>query len=359
MRIFRKTLLGGLAIVSALIALISVVGCTGGTLDSTQPTPAVTKLKGGGSTFIGPLVDEWAKLYRKSKGVTIDYTRGGSGQGIGKMSEKEYDFGCTDMPLNEKELELARRKGGEVLHIPLALGALVPAYNLNLDQPVKFSGALLARIYLGEITRWNDPELQALNPDLQLPDEKIVVVRRSDPSGSTYIWTSFLASAYPAWKEKVGANKEVKWPEGIGVGAPKTDGVAGVIKRTPNSLGYIEVDYAIQNDIRFGLVRNRAGNFVSGNNPKAVTAAAAALNEIGDDFTFVLVNSDGPDAYPICGAVWAVLYQQQAKPEKAQGLKDFFHWATHEGQQEAAKLKYAPLPESLVERIVKKLDTIK
>jgi phosphate ABC transporter phosphate-binding protein len=343
-------------------ALVCLSGCPAppaGTGTGTNAASAVTKLKGGGSTFVGPMMDEWAKRYKKEKGVTIDYTRGGSGMGIGKMSEKDYDFGCTDMPMNDKERELAKGKGGAVVHIPLVMGALVPAYNLDVAEPIKFRGSTLARIYLGQIKKWNDVELQADNPGVNLPDKEIVVVRRSDPSGSTFIWTSFLSKSSPAWKEQVGANKEVKWPEGFGVGAPKTDGVADVVKRTPGSLGYLEVDQALQKELKFGLVRNRGGTFVSGDKVEAVTAAAAALKDINDDLTFVLVDADGPDVYPICGAVWAVLYEQQDKPEKAQGLKDFLRWATHEGQQDAAKLKYAPLPESLVKRIDQKLETIK
>lgn len=362
-RTLRNVLLGGGVIALVAVASVYLSGCTtapgNGTGSGTGTTPAVKQLKGGGSTFVGPMMDEWAKRYKREKGVTIDYTRGGSGMGIGKMSEKAYDFGCTDMPMNAKELELAKNNGGAVVHIPLVMGSLVPAYNLNVPEQVKFSGATLARIYLGAITKWNDHELAALNPGVKLPDEKIVVVRRSDPSGSTFIWTSFLSKSFPPWKEKVGANKEVKWPEGFGVGAPKTDGVADVVSRTPGSLGYLEVDQALQKKLKFGLVRNRAGNFISGDKPEAVTAAAAGLKDIGDELVFVLVDAEGSDAYPICGAVWAVFYQNQDKPEKAQGLKDFFRWAVHEGQQDAAKLKYAPLPESLVKRIDQKLETIK
>jgi phosphate ABC transporter phosphate-binding protein len=345
-----------------LAVLTTIIGCphgneTGSTGGS-GPHGGASSLKGGGSTLVGPMMEEWRYLYEQEKGVKVDYTLGGSGRGISSMAEGLYDFGCTDAYLTEKEKETASK--GPVLQIPLVLGALVPAYNLQVDQQLKFTGAVLADIYLGKITHWNDPALAALNPGVALPDQKIVVVRRSEPSGSTFIWTNYLTKVSEAWKP-IGFGKEVKWPPSLGDGARGTDGVTALIAQTPGALGYIEVLYALKNSgqIKFGTVRNRKGKDVAGDNVEAVTAAAlVTLKEIPDDLTFTVTDADGDDSYPICGVVWAVLYEKQP-PDKAQALADFLHWVVHDGQKHCAKLSYAPLPPGLVERIDQKLEKLR
>lgn len=355
----RTILLGG-----GVLALLGVVvvfafpGCTAAPTGGTGATGgAVKTLKGGGSTFVGPMMDEWKKLYYKDKGVTVEYTLGGSGMGISKMIGKEYDFGCTDAPMTDKEKKEAG--GAAILHIPLVMGSLVPAYNLPVKEQLVFDGTLLSKIYLGQITKWNDPEIQARNPGVELPDLAITPVHRSDPSGSTYIWTDYLSKVNPDWAKKIGTGKEVPWP-GVGSGAEKTSGMTKFIATTPGAIGYIEVRYALKDNIKFGLVRNKKGQAVSGDKVSAVTAAAkAAAKDIPDDLTFMFTNADGDESYPIGGAVWAVVYQQHDNPDKAKAIAAFLRWVAHDGQKEAEKQHYAPLPPELVERIDKKLDLIK
>jgi phosphate transport system substrate-binding protein len=360
-------LLAGLTAVT-LAALPGCVGSNNSTgPGSTNPgsPPAVTKIKCGGSTFVGPMMEEgWGPVYKKEKAVTLDYTLGGSGKGISSMAAREYDFGCTDMPMTDKEL--AEAKDGTVLHLPLVLGSLVPVYNLDLPEKLKFDGKVLGDIYMGKVTKWNDDQLKALNPGVTLPDQKIVVVRRQEPSGSTFIWSSFLNKTSEAWKD-VKPAKEVAWPGDVTVGAKGTDGVASMVKQTPGAIGYVEVLYAVNNKMKFGTVRNKKGKDVAGDRVEAITAAAAAFlkdlpekekEQYQKELTFpAIVDADGEEAYPVCGAVWAVLYQQQ-KADKAKALQDFFGWAVHDGQKECAKLHYAPLPEDLVKKVDAKVATI-
>ncbi len=312
------------------------------------------RLNGGGSTFVYPMMSKWASAYDKTKGVKVNYQSIGSGGGIQQMTAKTFDFGCTDAPLNEEQLQKARETGGEVVHIPLVMGAIVPAYNLEeVKEPLRFTGPVLANIFLGKITKWNDKALQQLNPNAALPDKDIGTVHRSDGSGSTFIWVDYLSKVSSAWKEKVGVGTSVNWP--VGVGQKGTEGVAGQVKRTPGSIGYIELTYALQNNIKYGLVQNKEGAYVPAT-LESVTAAGA-LAEIPDDLRYSLTNAPGKDAYPISGTVWAVLYVNQPA-DKGKAVIDFLRWVTHEGQQYAAELHYARLPQGLVERLEKKLDLV-
>jgi phosphate ABC transporter phosphate-binding protein len=323
-----------------------------------------TRLEGGGSTFVGPMMDEWAKLYRTARKAEIDYTRGGSGKGISQMIAKHYDFGCTDAPMTETQLQEARDKGGEVVHIPLVLGAIVPAYNLKeVSEPLKFTGAVLADIYLGKITKWNDDALKALNPGVALPDRQIVVVRRADPSGSTFLWTTYLAKVSDPWKEHFqakgtrAAGTEIEWP--VGDGQRGTDAVASLIANTPGAIGYVELLFAMKNKdkMNFGSVRNQKGKDVRANSETVTAAAAAALADVPENLCLLLIDKEGENSYPICGATWAVLYVKQP-PGKGRALVDFLHWIVHDGQKEVTKLDYAPLPEGLVALVDKKVETI-
>jgi phosphate ABC transporter phosphate-binding protein len=333
-------------------ALATLSGCGGG--DGNQ----VKELVAGGSTFVDPMMKSWAKSYDTEKGVKIDYKGGGSGKGISQMSEGIYAFGCTDAPMNDEELKTAKEKGGDVVHIPLVIGSIAPAYNVKeVKDPIKFSGPVLADIFLGKITKWNDPALKELNKGVDLPDKAIKVVHRSDPSGSTFIWTSYLSAVSSDWKEKLGASKEIKWP--TGEGAKGTDGVADQVKATDGAIGYIEVLYALNKDVKFGSVRNQKDKDMMPDNMEALSAAAdSKLSDIPDNLCFTLVNAPGEKSYPICGVVWAVVYANQPADRK-QTLVDFLRWTTHEGQKEAPTLHYAMLPKGLVERIDKKLETIK
>jgi phosphate transport system substrate-binding protein len=318
---------------------------------------SVQKLNGGGSSFVNPIMTKWASEYDKIKGVRVNYQSIGSGGGIQQMTAKTVDFGCTDAPLNEEQLKKANDTRGDVVHIPLVMGAIVPAYNLDeVKEPLVFTGPVLADIYQGKITRWNDQALKDLNPQAALPDKEISVVHRSDGSGSTYIWSDYLSKVSPEWKDKVGVGTSLNWP--TGVGQKGTEGVAGQVKRSPGSIGYIELIYALKNSINFGLVKNKEGVPIKGSLDSVTAAASAALSQIPDDLRYSLTNAPGKDAYPISGTVWAVLYVNQP-PATGKTVVDFLRWITHEGQQYAKDLQYAKLPQGLVDRLDKKLDSVK
>ncbi len=325
-------------------------GCTGGCNSGKG-------LTGGGSSFVNPVMTRWAGDYHRQKNVRVDYTSSGSSNGIQQMIDRKSDFGCTDAPMNQEELARARAAGGEVLHVPLVMGGIVPAYNLaEVEEQLQFTGPVLADIFLGKVTKWNDPKLKELNPGVDLPDKEIAVVHRSDGSGTTYIWADYLAKVSPEWKEKVGVGTNLKWP--AGVGQQKNDGVAGHINRTPGSLGYVELIYVLRNKIQYGSVRNREGEFVRASLESVTRAAEGALTDIPDDLRYSLTDAPGKGAYPICGTTWAVLYVKQPA-DKAQLLKDFLRWVTHEGQEQAVELQYARLSPGLVERVDRKLEQIK
>jgi phosphate transport system substrate-binding protein len=284
----------------------------------------------------------WAGKYNKAKGVEIDYNSNGSGAGVSQMTEKETDFGCTDAPMNDEQLKKARDKGGDVIHVPLVMGGVVPTYNLpDLKEPLRFTGPILAKIFLGEIKKWNDPALAAIqDKGVALPDENISVAHRSDASGTSFIFTSYLADVSPEWKEKVGASTSPKWP--VGAGQPKNDGVAGLVGGTKGTIGYVELVYALnKKDLKIGSVQN----------------AAANLKNIPDDLRISLVNPDGKESYPISGTTWAVTYVKHPK-DKAVALKQFLTWATHEGQDMNKELFYARIPKEIVERADKKIASI-
>jgi phosphate transport system substrate-binding protein len=316
-----------------------------------------TRLSGGGSSFIYPLMVKWASEYEKERGIKVDYSSTGSGNGIQQMTRKTIDFGCTDAPMTDPQLAQAMQTGGEVVHLPLIMGAVVPAYNLpGVSKPIQFTGPVIADIYLGKIKKWNDPALQDLNKDATLPDQDIAVVHRSDGSGSTFIWADYLAKVSPEWKEKVGVNTTLKWP--CGVGQKGTEGVAAQISRSPGALGYVELIYALKNNIQYGAVKNRAGKFVLPSLESVTAAAQGALATIPADLRYSLTDAEGEDAYPLAGTTWMVFYQKQPA-DKAAELVNFVRWATHEGQRYAKELQYAGLPTELVQRIEQKLELIK
>jgi phosphate transport system substrate-binding protein len=336
-----------LVLLSSLL-LLAATGCAG------QREP---EIHGGGSSFVNPIMTKWSGVYQKDKGVRVDYTSSGSGNGIQQMIDKKNDFGCTDAPMNEEQMAKAGQSG-EVVHIPLVMGGIVPAYNLkSIDEPLRFTGPVLADIFLGKITRWNDARIAELNPAVkELPAADIAVVHRSDGSGSTYIWADYLAKVSPEWKERVGVGTDLKWP--VGVGAQKNDGVAGQIARTPGSIGYVELIFVLRNQIQYGAVQNREGEFVRADLKSVTTAAAGALTNISDDLRYSLTDAPGKGAYPICGTTWAVMYTNEPGPN-ARLLGDFFHWVTHDGQEYAAELHYARLPPGLVRRAEELLKKIK
>jgi phosphate ABC transporter phosphate-binding protein len=334
----------------ALAALAA--GCTTSNTGSQQP-----RLNGAGSSFVYPMMSKWSSEYKKARQVEVNYQSVGSGAGIQQVTAKTIDFGCTDAPMNEEQLEKARKEGGDVVHIPLVMGAVVPAYNVEeVHEPLTFSGPVLADIYLGKIKKWNDSALKELNPGAALPDRDIAVVHRSDGSGTTYIWADYLAKVSPEWKKQVGVGASLNWP--CGTGQKGNEGVARQVKNSPGSIGYIELIYALQNDIKYGTVRNREGIPVTPNLASVTAAATASLANIPEDLRYSITDAPGKDSYPISGTVWAVIYVKQPA-DKGKAVVDFLRWVTHDGQQYAEELHYARLPQGLVERLEKKLDQVK
>jgi phosphate transport system substrate-binding protein len=258
--------------------------------------------------------------------------------------------------MNEEQIQKCRDNGSEPVHIPLALGAVVPVYNLKgVDQPLKFTGPVLADIYLGKIKKWNHKAIAKLNPDVELPAQDIVVIHRSDGSGTTYIWVDYLAKVSPQWKKDIGVATSVNWPTGIG--QKGNEGVAGQVRRSSGAIGYVELIYALQNDMTYGQVQNREGKFIKPSTASVTAAAGAALKTIRDDLRFSLTDAPGKDSYPISGANWAVVYSK-LPAGKGQKVLDFLRWVTHEGQEYCDELHYARLPKGLVTRLEKKLDSI-
>ena len=334
----------------AVVFLMTAVGADG--CSSSKP-----RLEGWGSTFVNPLMQKWAAQYPQVKGVEINYHAVGSGAGIRQTISRAADFGCTDGYLTKQQLEEARAGGGDIVHIPLVMGADVPAYNLaEVKEPLTFSGSVLADIYLGKIKKWNDKALQDLNPAASLPDMDIRVIHRSDGSGTTHVWADYLAKESVEWKEKVGVGNSLPWP--CGAGAEGNLGVAERLERTPGAIGYVELTFALEHGLRFGLVQNKAGNAVQADVESITAAADNALAEIPDDLRFSITDPGGNNSYPICGTTWAILYVDQP-PDKGRQVVDFLRWVLHEGQDYAADLHYAKLPQRVLERAEKKLDSVK
>jgi phosphate transport system substrate-binding protein len=310
-------------------------------------------INGAGATFPYPIYSKWFDEYAKvDPSVRFNYQSIGSGGGQKQILAQTVDFGASDGPMSDDNLAKAP---GKLLHIPTVAGADVVAYNLPGNPALKFDADTIAGIFLGQIKKWNDPKIAALSPGVTLPDQEIVVVHRSDGSGTTYIWTDYLSKISPEWKTKVGTNTSVNWPTGIG--GKGNEGVAGQIKQTPGAVGYVELIYAVQNKMPYADVKNSAGEFVKAS-LESITAAMATA-EIPDDFRFSMTNAPGKGAYPIAGATWLLVYQQQKDATKGKKLVEFLKWAAKDGEKMAQDLQYAPLPESLQQRVLKRIDDIK
>jgi phosphate transport system substrate-binding protein len=335
-----------LAIATTVVAAIAATALHAQTVNIT----------GAGATFPNPLYSKWFAEYNKlHPNVQINYQSIGSGGGIRQISERTVFFGATDGPMTEAQLLAAP---GKILHFPTVLGADVPVYNIpGVTTPLKFSGPLLADIFLGKITRWNDPAIAKLNSGVSLPATDITIVHRSDGSGTTYIWVDYLAKASAEWKQKVGVNTSVKWP--VGVGGKGNEGVAGLVKQTPGSLGYVELIYALQNRISYGSVQNMAGKFVTASTESVTAAAAGAARQMPPDFRVSITNAPGDAAYPISSFTWLLLYENPQDKQQAKIMVDFMSWALTAGQKFASDLGYAPLPASVIELEKKALLKIK
>ncbi len=310
-------------------------------------------INGAGATFPYPIYSKWFDEYAKvDPSVRFNYQSIGSGGGQKQIMAQTVDFGASDGPMSDENLKSAP---GKILHIPTVAGADVVVYNLPGSPALKLDADAVAGIFLGTIKKWNDPKLTALNPEAKLPDQEIVVVHRSDGSGTTYIFTDYLSKVSPEWKAKVGTNTSVNWPTGLG--GKGNEGVAGQVKQTPGAIGYVELIYAVQNKMPYAEIKNAAGQFIKAS-IDSVTAAMATA-EIPDDFRFSMTNPPGKDAYPIAGATWLLVYEQQKDPAKGKKLVEFLKWSAKDGEKMAKDLEYAPLPESLQERVLKRIDEIK
>lgn len=310
-------------------------------------------INGAGATFPYPIYSKWFDEYAKvDPSVRFNYQSIGSGGGQKQILAQTVDFGASDGPMSDDNLAKAP---GKLLHIPTVAGADVVAYNLPGNPALKFDADAIAGVFLGQIKKWNDPKIAALNPGIKLPDQDIVVVHRSDGSGTTYIWTDYLSKISSEWKQKVGTNTSVNWPTGLG--GKGNEGVAGQIKQTPGALGYVELIYAVQNKMPYADVKNASGEFVKAS-LESITAAMATA-QIPDDFRFSMTNAPGNAAYPIAGATWLLVYEQQRDAIKGKKLVEFLKWATKDGEKMARDLQYAPLPENLQERVLKRVDEIK
>jgi phosphate ABC transporter, phosphate-binding protein len=303
------------------------------------------QINGAGATFPYPIYSKWFSEYNKlHPEIEINYQSIGSGGGIRQVTNETVFFGATDGPMTNEQLLAAP---GKVLHFPSVLGGNVPVYNIpGVDAELKFTGPVLADIYLGKITKWNDPAITKLNPGVKLPGTDITVCHRSDGSGTTYIWVDYLAKVSPEWKKRAGVATSVNWP--VGIGGKGNEGVAGLVKQTPGSIGYVELIYALQNKIDYGSVQNPAGEFVKATTGSVSAAAAAAAKQMPADFRVSITNAPGNGVYPISSFTWLLFYESPKDKRRARIMVDFMKWALADGQKFAPELGYAPLPKEVV-----------
>ena len=316
-------------------------------------------ITGAGATFPYPMYSKWFDEYhKKNTGLLINYQSIGSGGGIKQVTEGTVDFGATDGPMNDDQLKAFRDKHGfAILHFPTVLGADVPTYNITgVDANLNFTPEALAGIFLGKITKWNDPAIASVNKDVKLPAEDIVVVHRAESSGTSYIWTDYLSKVSEEWKGKVGKGAAVNWP--VGLGGKGNEGVTGTIKNTPNSIGYVELIYAEANKIPYGNVKNAAGIFVKASLAAVSAAAAGAAKEMPDDFRVSITNAPGKASYPISSFTWLLIPEKFSDATKRDAIKGFLKWALADGQSYAENLSYAKLPKEVVAKEVKAINKI-
>ena len=313
-------------------------------------------INGAGATFPYPLYSKWFYEYTKvDESVNFNYQSIGSGGGIKQITAQTIDFGASDGALTDEQLKQAP---GELFHIPMTAGAVVVTYNLpQISQRLKFSPDVVADIFLGKISRWNDPRIASDNPGVNLSNANIIVAHRSDGSGTTNIFTDYLTSVSRGWETTVGKGTSVNWP--VGLGGKGNEGVAGLVKQTPGTVGYVELAYAVKNNLPYADIKNKSGNFITPSIESTSAAVNGKINSMPADFRVSLVNPDGADAYPIAGFTWILVYKNQADKVKGKKIVEFLHWAITDGQKYSADLLYAPLPESMVSKIKEKINQIK
>ena len=311
------------------------------------PVMGQTTLNGAGASFPNPIYSKWFSEYNKlHPDVQVNYQSLGSGAEIRQVISGTVDFGASDGPMTDEQLKEAKVK---ILHIPTVLGAVVPAYNVpGISGEVKFTPEALAGIFLGKVQKWNDPAITGANPGVEFPDQSIIVVHRSDGSGTTYIFTDYLSKVSKDWESSVGKGASPKWP--VGLGGKGNEGVAGQVRQLQGSIGYIELIYAVENKITYGLVKNAAGNFVKAS-LDGVTEAAASVKNMPADFRVSITNAPGKTSYPISSFTWLLIPEQSKDPKKGKILSDFLNWMVTDGQKMAGQLSYAPLPANVVEKV--------
>lgn len=341
----------------AITPVVFLVGCGG--CDSSK----AERLSGGGATFIDPIMQKWSSEYKTAKGTEIDYSKSGSSDGIKKMTEKELEFGCSDAPMKKEQVEAAKGKGGEVVHVPLVMGGVAVIYNIPGVTELKLNGPVIADIYRGKITNWNDSKIAELNKGVTLPELRIVQVYRSEGSGTSNIFTEYLSKVSPEFAKEIGASTSPKWPE-IGTGQKGSDGVSNHVKNNAGSIGYVEVSFAKTNSISVASVQNAKGKFMFPESDAVTAAGEWALTQQQTkepyslhELTYSLTNADSEKAYPICGISYGLLYKKQS-PKKGKALVEFLKWATTDGQKFANDLHYAPLPAELGKKVAERLGKI-
>lgn len=335
------------SLISLLLLFLSLLG---------TPAHAQTFINGAGATFPYPIYSKWFDEYHKlHRDIQINYQSIGSGGGIRQVSELVVDFGATDGPMTDEQLKKTKTK---LLHFPTVLGAVVPTYNIpGLATDLRFTAEAVAGMFLGEIKKWDDPRITKANPGLKLPSENIVVVHRSDGSGTTYVWTDYLFKVSKEWAQKVGRATSVNWPAGLG--GKGNEGVSALVKQTPYSVGYVELIYAEQSKLPYGSVQNREGAYVKATLKSTSAAAAGAASEMPPDFRVSITNPAGKDAYPIASFTWLLIPEKIPDPKKGKALVGFLKWMLKDGQKYATQLLYAPLPKEVIAMEEKAIQRIK
>jgi phosphate transport system substrate-binding protein len=321
--------------------------------------PAET-INAAGATFPAPIYQKWFEEFRKlHPDIQINYQSIGSGGGIRQFTEGTVDFGASDMPMTDQQIaEVEKARHFKPLHFPTVLGGVVPSYNISgVSGELKFTGETLAGIYMGTIKKWNDAALKKDNPGVNLPNQDITVVHRSDGSGTTFVWTDYLSKVSPEWKSKVGANTSVNWP--VGLGGKGNEGVAGLVKQTPDSIGYVELIYAVQNKMGYGSVKNLAGTFVKADFNSVSEAAAGAAKDMPADFRVSITNAPGKTVYPISSFTWLLIPDKIDNAQKKTAITSFLQWMMSTGQKDAEPMSYAPLPNPVVGKEQKQIALIK
>ncbi len=316
-----------------------------------------TDLTGAGSSFAYPIYSKWASMYAEKTGVHVNYQSIGSSGGIRQLSDQIVDFGATDGPMTDEQI--AKAKGGPVLHFPTVLGGVAVTYNLpGVKQPLKLTGDAIAGIFMGDITKWNDPRIARLNPGVKLPATDVAVVHRADGSGTTFIFSDYLSAVSPSWLAKVGRGQSLSWP--VGLGGKGSEGVTGQVKQLPGAVGYVELSYAKKNNLPVALIRNSAGNWVAPTLESVTAAAAGAVAKLpaNSDYRISIVNAPGKSAYPISSFTWILLYEHPANAAKGKSLVDFLRWAYGNGEAVASSLDYSPLPPAMIKRLQARLNTL-